>query len=56
MATLEWVAWFNNHWLLESIGYIPPAAAEVNYYRQFAKKAIRYDDLALTKQPPRNLG
>ena len=25
LATLEWVAWFNNHRLLEPIGYIPPA-------------------------------
>jgi len=34
MATLEWVAWFNNKRLLGSIGYIPPAEAEQNYYRQ----------------------
>lgn len=40
LATLEWVAWFNNQRLLEPIGYIPPAEAEVNYYRQFAKEAI----------------
>ena len=39
LATLKWVAWFNNHRLLESIGYIPPAEAEVNYYRQFAKES-----------------
>ncbi len=31
LATLEWVAWFNNHWLLKPIGYIPPAEAEANY-------------------------
>src|SRR3546814_7199915 len=31
LATLEWVAWFNNHRLLEPIGYIPPAEAEANY-------------------------
>jgi len=37
MATLEWVSWFNNHRLLGSIGYIPPAEAEVNYYRQLAE-------------------
>jgi putative transposase len=36
LATLEWVAWFNNHRLLSSIGYIPPAEAEANYYRQLA--------------------
>src|SRR6185436_1873448 len=34
IATLEWVSWFNNHRLLEPIGYIPPAEAEANYYRQ----------------------
>ena len=34
LATLEWVAWFNTHRLLESIGYIPPAEAEANYYRK----------------------
>ena len=27
-ATLEWVDWFNNHWLLEPIGNIPPPEAE----------------------------
>lgn len=39
LATLEWVAWFNHHRLLEPIGYIPPAEAEANYYRQIAKQA-----------------
>jgi putative transposase len=38
-ATLEWVAWFNNHRLLEPIGYIPPAEAEANYYRQLADQS-----------------
>jgi len=36
LATLEWVAWFNHHRLLGPIGYIPPAEAEANYYRQLA--------------------
>ena len=36
LATLEWVAWFNHVRLLEPIGYIPPAEAEANYYRQLA--------------------
>jgi len=36
LATLEWVAWFNHHRLLEPIGYIPPEEAEANYYRQLA--------------------
>jgi putative transposase len=36
LATLQWVAWFNHHRLLEPIGYIPPVEAEANYYRQLA--------------------
>ncbi len=32
-ATLEWIAWFNNHRLLEPIGNIPPAELEEAYYR-----------------------
>ena len=39
LATLEWVSWFNHHRLLEPIGYIPPAEAEANYYRQLAENA-----------------
>ena len=39
LATLEWVAWFNHHRLLEPIGYIPPVEAEANYYRQLASQA-----------------
>ena len=39
LATLEWVSWFNHHRLLGSIGYIPPAEAEANYYRQLANQA-----------------
>ena len=39
LATLEWVAWFNHHRLLEPIGYIPPAEAEANYYQQFHGQA-----------------
>jgi transposase InsO family protein len=38
-ATLEWVSWFNHSRLLEPIGYIPPAEAEANYYRQIANQA-----------------
>ncbi len=38
LATLEWVSWFNHQRLLESIGYIPPAEAEENYYRQLASQ------------------
>lgn len=39
LATLEWVSWFNHHRLLEPIGYIPPAEAEANYYRQLTEEA-----------------
>ncbi|MDQ5905789.1 MAG: putative transposase [Pseudomonadota bacterium] len=38
LATLEWVHWFNHQRLLEPIGYIPPAEAEANYWRQLAEK------------------
>jgi transposase InsO family protein len=37
LATLEWVSWFNHQRLLEPIGYIPPAEAEAQYYRQLAR-------------------
>ena len=39
LATLEWVHWFNHIRLLEPIGYIPPAEAEANYWRQLASDA-----------------
>ena len=39
LATLEWVAWFNNHRLMESIGNIPPAEAEARYYRELTEQA-----------------
>lgn len=38
LVTLQWVSWFSHHRLLESIGYIPPAEAEENYYRQLASQ------------------
>jgi len=38
LATLEWVAWFNHHRLFGPIGYIPPAEAEANYYRELASQ------------------
>ena len=31
-ATLEWVDWFNDRRLLESIGNVPPAELEQAYY------------------------
>jgi putative transposase len=39
-ATLEWVDWFNNRRLLSSIGNIPPAEAEANYYACLEDQAI----------------
>ena len=39
LATLEWVAWFNHKRLHSSVGYIPPAEAEANYYKQLGKNA-----------------
>lgn len=39
LATLQWVSWFNHQRLLGPIGYIPPAEAEANYYRQLAAQA-----------------
>ncbi|NHZ88358.1 IS3 family transposase [Massilia sp. CCM 8733] len=40
LATLEWVSWFNHHRLLEPLGYIPPAEAEANYFRQLSEQAM----------------
>jgi len=37
LATLKWLHWFNHQRLLEPIGYIPPAEAEANYWRQLAE-------------------
>jgi transposase InsO family protein len=39
LATLEWICWFNNHRLMEPLGYIPPAEAEANYYWQHNRQA-----------------
>jgi putative transposase len=39
IATLEWVAWYNHHRLMEPLGYIPPAEAEANYYGQLRNAA-----------------
>jgi putative transposase len=36
LATLQWVSWYNHQRVLEPIGYIPPAEAEANYYRQLS--------------------
>ena len=39
LATLEWVAWFNHYRLMEPLGYIPPAEAEMIYYQQIGQQA-----------------
>ena len=39
LATLTWVSWFNNHRLMGPLGYIAPAEAEANYYRQLAEQS-----------------
>ena len=41
LATLEWVSWFNHHRLMEPLGYIPPAEAEANYYRQLETVSVK---------------
>ena len=40
-ATLEWVAWFNTHRILEPLGYVSPAEFEEQYYRTQAAPAER---------------
>ena len=39
LATLEWVAWYNHERLMQPLGYIAPAEAEANYYRQLTGQA-----------------
>ena len=38
-ATLEWVAWYNGHRLLEPLGYVPPAEFERAYHDRQAPSA-----------------
>ncbi|WP_157199486.1 integrase core domain-containing protein, partial [Methylomonas koyamae] len=40
LATLTWVDWFNHRRLFGSIGNIPPAEAEANYYRQLPESVM----------------
>ena len=44
-VALEWVAWFNNQRLMGSIGYIQPAEAEQNYYKQQANEVFECEAL-----------
>jgi putative transposase len=38
-ATLEWVWWFNYHYLLGPIGHVPPAEYEEEYYNRLETPA-----------------
>jgi transposase InsO family protein len=40
LATLEWVAWYNNHRLMAPLGYVPPAEFEAMYYRDLELQTI----------------
>jgi len=54
LATLKWVSWFNHPRLLEPLGYIPPAEAKANYYKQLqATEQSSHLDLTHTNRPPR---
>ena len=50
LATLEWVSWFNHHRLLESIGYIPPAEAEANFWREQSQATTKKNTAAAAAQ------
>jgi transposase InsO family protein len=39
LATLQWVAWFNHHRLMEPLGYKPPAEFEDRYHCRRAGQA-----------------
>jgi transposase InsO family protein len=39
-ATFEWIGWFNNRRLLESIGHVPPAEHEQAYHRLNEAQAV----------------
>ena len=55
LTTLQWVHWFDHIRLLEPIGYMPPAEAEANYWRQLDQKTAPAVS-TYTKQPPGNPG
>ena len=46
----EWVSWFNTMRLLEPIGYIPPAEAEANYWKQQAEVSCTTKPAAVAAQ------
>jgi len=40
MATLQWVHWYNTKYLMKSLGDIPPAEAEANFYKHQVGQAM----------------
>jgi transposase InsO family protein len=40
LATLDWVCWYNQHRLLEPLGYVPPTEFEEMYYRNLTALAL----------------
>lgn len=51
-ATLEWVAWYNVHRLLEPLGYVPPAEfEEACYGRQTAPAELAALTFELSGEP-----
>jgi transposase InsO family protein len=50
-ATLEWVDWFNNRRLLESIGHVPPAEYERDYQDLSEILCVRRDSRRHTGEP-----
>ena len=40
IATLEWVDWYNNRRIMESIGNVPPTEHEAAYYEQLESQAM----------------
>jgi putative transposase len=45
IATLAWVAWFNNHRLFELLRYIPPAEFEAKYYEQLKTVSLQTESV-----------
>ena len=40
LETLDWVHWYNNHRLMEPLGYVSPAEYEMMYYEQEEGSAV----------------
>lgn len=48
MAPLQWVHWYNHKRLLGSIGYIPPAQAEAQYWENLHSSTSNIEHVTLT--------